>query len=153
RQGAGSLWNRFHRQRDRHVPQNVEHKPWNGYLRHSKIQYNGNPEKFEAEYCPKQRALKGKVDGVDRIATYKQSINGQFKQSTSATYAQASPLYYEYSRYFNTTVDIPVAVIRTMDAQEHFRRVASKGHTIAQGKMIANGWNVVTSAEKNPTGY
>jgi hypothetical protein len=118
-----------------------------------KSQYNGNPEKFEAEYCPKQRALKGKVDGVDRIATYKQSINGQFKQSTSATYAQASPLYYEYSRYFNTTVDIPVAVIRTMDAREHFRRVASKGHAIAQGKMIANGWNVVTSAEKNPTGY
>jgi hypothetical protein len=118
-----------------------------------KSKYNGNPDQFEAEYCPKQRALKGKVDGVDKLAAYKQSINGQFKQSTSATYAQASPLYYEYSRYFNTTVDIPVAVIRTMDAQEHFRRVASRGHAIAQGKMIANGWNVVTSAEKNPTGY
>ena len=118
-----------------------------------KSSYNANPDKFEVEYCPKQRASKGKVDGVDKVATYKQSINGQFKQSTSATYAQASPLYYEYSRYFNTTVDIPVAVIRTMDAQEHFRRVASKGHAIAQGKMIANGWNVVTSAEKNPTGY
>jgi hypothetical protein len=118
-----------------------------------KSKYNGSPETFEAEYCPKQRALKGKVDGVDRIATYKQSINGQFKQSTSATYAQASPLYYEYSRYFNTTVDIPVAVIRTMDAQEHLRRVASKGHAIAQGRMIADGWNVVTSAERNPSGY
>jgi hypothetical protein len=118
-----------------------------------KSKYNRNPEKFEAEYCPKQRALKGKIEGVDKIASYKQSINGQFKQSTSATYAQASPLYYEYSRFFNTVVDIPVAVIRTMDAQEHFRRVASKGHAIAQGKMIANGWKVVTSAEKNPTGY
>jgi hypothetical protein len=119
----------------------------------SKSKYNGNPAQFEVEYCPKQRALKGKVEGVEKIASYKQSINSQFKQSTSATYAQASPLYYEYSRYFNLTVDIPVAVIRTMDAQEHFRRVGSKGHAIAQGKMIANGWNVVTSAEKNPTGY
>jgi len=118
-----------------------------------KSKYNGSPGKFEGEYCPKQRALKGKVDGVDRIATYKQSINSQFKQSTSATYAQASPLYYEYSRYFNTTVDIPVAVIRTMDTHEHFSRVAIKGHAIAQGKLIADGWNVVTSAEKNPTGY
>ena len=118
-----------------------------------KSKYNGSPGTFEAEYCPKQRALKGKVEGVDRIATYKQSINGQFKQSTSATYAQASPLYYEYSRYLNTTVDIPVAVIRTMAAQEHFRRVASKGHAIALGRMIADGWNVVTSAEKNPSGY
>jgi hypothetical protein len=119
----------------------------------SKSKYNGNPAQFEVEYCPKQRALKGKLEGVEKLASYKQSINGQFKQSTSATYAQASPLYYEYSRYFNLTVDIPVAVIRTMDAQEHFRRVGSKGHAIAQGKMIANGWKVVTSAEKNPTAY
>ena len=119
----------------------------------SKSKYNEDPAKFEAEYCPKQRASKGKVDGVEKIASYKQSINSQFKQSTSATFAQASPLYYEYSRYFNTTVDVPVAVIRTMDAQEHFSRVASKGRAIAQGKMIANGWTVVTSAEKNPAGY
>jgi hypothetical protein len=119
----------------------------------SKSKYNSNPNQFEVEYCPRQRALKGNVDGVSKLASYKQSINGQFKQSTSATYAQASPLYYEYSRYFNLTVDIPVAVIRTMDAQEHLHRVASKGHAIAQGKMIANGWDVVTSAEKNPTGY
>ena len=118
-----------------------------------KSKYNGSPETFEAEYCPKQRALKGKVDGVEKLATYKQSINGQFKQSTSATYAQASPLYYEYSRYFATTLDVPVAVIRTMDAQDHYRRVASKAHAMAQGKMIVAGWNVVTSAEKNPAGY
>jgi hypothetical protein len=118
-----------------------------------KSRYNGHPEKFEAEYCPRQRALKGKVEGVDRIATYKQSINGQFNQRTSATFAQASPLYYEYSRYFNTTLDIPVAVIRTMDAQEHLRRVANKGRGIAQGKMIVDGWNVVTSAERSASGY
>src|ERR1700730_10012810 len=48
-----------------------------------KSQYNGNPEKFETEYCPKQRALKGKVDGVDRITTYKQWIDGQFRHRTS----------------------------------------------------------------------
>jgi hypothetical protein len=69
-----------------------------------KSRYNGNPEKFEAEYCPRQRALKAKVEGVDRIATYKQSINGQFHQRTSATFVQASPLYYEYSRYFKTSI-------------------------------------------------
>jgi hypothetical protein len=118
-----------------------------------KSKYNGSPQTFETEYCAKQRALKGKVDGVDRIATYKQSINGQFKQRTSATFAQASPLYYEYSRYFNTILSIPVAVIRTANAHEHLRRVASKGHLIARSGMIASGWNVVTSAESNPSGY
>src|SRR5260370_39535284 len=48
---------------------------------------------------------------------------------------------------------MPVAVIRTMDAQEHFRRVTTRAHTIVSSGMIANGWNVVTSAENNPAGY
>jgi hypothetical protein len=118
-----------------------------------KSKYNGNPGGFEAEYCPKQRALKGKVEGVDKLASYKQSVNGQYRQSTSATFSQGSPLYYHFSRYLNTTVDVPVAVMRTMDAQEHLHRVASKGPAIAQGRMNLAGWNVVISAEKNPSGY
>ena len=118
-----------------------------------KSKYNGTPPAFEAEYCPKQRALKGKVERVDKLASYKQSVNGQFHQSTSATFSQASPLYYHFSRYLNATVDVPVAVIRTMDAQEHLHRVASKGPAIAQGRMNLAGWNVVVSAEKNPAGY
>ncbi len=118
-----------------------------------KSKYNGNPSQFEAEYCPKQRALKGKVEGVKKLASFKQSVNGQFQQRTSATYSQASPLYYHFSRYLNATVDVPVAVMRTMDAQDHLHRVASKGPGLVHGGMIAAGWNVVVSAEKNPSGY
>jgi hypothetical protein len=119
----------------------------------SKSKYNGHPDAFEAEYCPKQRALKGKIDGIEKIASFKQSINAQFQQRTSATYSQASPLYYHFSRYLNATVDVPVAVIRTMDADEHLRRVANRGSALVHGGMIAAGWNVVISAEKNPSGY
>ena len=118
-----------------------------------KSKYNGTPDAFEAEYCAKQRALKGKVEGVDKLASYKQSVNGQFRQRTSATFSQASPLYYHFSRYFNATVDVPVAVMRTMYAQEHLHRVASKGPAIAQGRMNLAGWNVVVAAEKDPSGY
>src|SRR5215469_2150223 len=118
-----------------------------------KSKYSGNPEQFEAEYCPRQRALKGKVDGVKKLASFKQSVNGQFRQRTSATYSQASPLYYHFSRYLNATVDVPVAVMRTMDTQNHLHRVASKGPGLVHGGMIAAGWNVVISAEKNPAGY
>ena len=118
-----------------------------------KSKYNGNPVAFESEYCPKQRALKGKVDGVDKVASFKQSVNGQFHQSTSATFSQASPLYYHFSRYLNATVDVPVAVMRTMDSQQHLHRVASRGPGLAQGRMNAAGWNVVISAERNPSGY
>ncbi len=115
--------------------------------------YNGNPDAFEPAYCPRQRASKDTVAGIDKLASFKQSINGQFHQSTSATYAQSSALYYHFSRYLNATVDVPVAVMRTMDRQEHLHRVASKGPAIVQGRMIAAGWNVVNSAEKNPAGY
>jgi hypothetical protein len=120
-------------------------------IRESK--YNGNPDAFESAYCPRQRALKETIAGVDKLASFKQSVNGQFHQSTSATFAQASALYYHFSRYLNAIIDVPVAVIRTMDSQQHLHRVASKGPAIAQGKMNAAGWNVVNSAEKNPLGY
>src|ERR1700722_8027723 len=118
-----------------------------------KSKYNGNSSLFESEYCPTQRALKGKVEGTDKIASFKQSVNGQFHQRTSATYSQASPLYYHFSRYLNTTVDVPVAVIRTMDVQDHLRRVASKAPGLGHPGMIVAGWNVVISAERNPSGY
>lgn len=119
----------------------------------SQSKYSGHPEAFEAEYCPKQKASKGKVEGVERLVSYKQSINGQFNQRTSATFSQASPLYYHFSRYLNVTVDVPVAVMRTMDAHEHNHRVAARGLVIARGGMILNGWRVVNSAERNPSGY
>jgi hypothetical protein len=115
--------------------------------------YQGRPDPFEAEYCPQQRALKGKVSGVKRLASFKQSVNGQFGQRTSATYSQASPLYYHFSRYLNATVDVPVAVMRTMNAQAHLNRVAMRGKALAHGGMIAAGWQVVVSAERNPAGY
>ncbi len=119
----------------------------------SKSKYDGHPEAFEADYCPKQKALKGKVEGVERLASYKQSINGQFNQRTSATFSPACPLYYHFSRYFNATVDVPVAVMRTMDVQEHNHRVTARGLTLARPGMILNGWKVVDSAEKRPSGY
>jgi hypothetical protein len=120
-------------------------------IRESK--YNGNPDAFEFAFCAGQRAQKGSVAGVNKLASFKQSINGQFHQSTSATYAQASALYYHFSRYLNAIIDVPVAVMRTMDRDAHLHRVASKGPALAQGRMIAAGWNVVKSAEKNPAGY
>ena len=115
--------------------------------------YNGHPETFENEYCRNQRQLKHKVPGVDRLAAYKQSINGQFGQHTSATFSQASVLYYHFARYFNTTVDVPVAMVRTTDAQKHLARVAVRGRAIAPHGMILAGWNGVTSAEQNPSAY
>jgi hypothetical protein len=40
-----------------------------------------------------------------------------------------------HSRGPSATVDLPEAVMRTMDAQNHLNRVASKGPGLAQGAM------------------
>jgi hypothetical protein len=88
--------------------------------------------------------LKGKVDGVEKIVV--QAIDhGRFQQRTGATYSQASPLYYHFSRYLNATVDVPVAVMRTMDAKEHLRRVASSAGLV-RGMIAAGG--IVISAKR-----
>jgi hypothetical protein len=117
----------------------------------SNSQYKQKVSDFESAFCPKQRALD--VAGVEKLAAYKQSVNAQFGQRTSATFSQSSALYYHFSRYLSTTVDVPVAVMRTMDAQDHLRMVANRGLALAPAGMIHGGWVVVTSAEKNPSGY
>jgi hypothetical protein len=112
--------------------------------------YAGRPEAFEAEFCPRQGIV---VRGVNELASFKQSVNGQFNQRTSATFSQASPLYYHFSRYFGATVDVPVAVMRTMDAREHLQRIAKRGRQMALDGRILAGWIVVNSAETTPSGY
>jgi hypothetical protein len=112
--------------------------------------YGGRPEDFEADSCARQGLV---IRGVEGLAVYKQSVNDQFRQRTSATFSQASPLYYHFSRYLDATIDVPVAVMRTMDAREHLLRVAWRGRALALDRMILAGWNVVNLAETTPSGY
>jgi len=112
--------------------------------------YAGRPEAFETEFCPKHSLS---VQRVVELARFKQSINGQFNQRTSATFSQAQPLYYHFSRYLNTTVDVPVAVMTTMDAQMHLRRVTDRGLELARNERNLAGWIVVALTERIPLGY
>lgn len=77
------------------------------------------------------------------------------QSGTSGTYSPSSLLYYHLSRFFDTTVDVPVAVYRTMDRQAHFDRVTRKAHEdrLGKGEMIRKGWEWLYRAEKNPDVY
>ena len=94
----------------------------------------------------------GSKDGHTSIAKYKQSMN---QHGTSGTYSPGPLMYYHLSRYFDTTVDVPVAVYRTMDKDAHYARVAQKAYTRAMGKSPMNraGWQWLATSEQNPSHY
>ncbi|MCB0361758.1 MAG: hypothetical protein KDD35_03515 [Bdellovibrionales bacterium] len=94
----------------------------------------------------------GAKAGHETLAKFKQSMN---QKGTSGTYSPSSLLYYHFSRFFNMTLDVPVAVYRSMDRFSHFERVTKKSHQKSMGKSAQNraGWKWLYQAELNPTIY
>ncbi|MBK9322941.1 MAG: hypothetical protein IPM97_08360 [Bdellovibrionaceae bacterium] len=93
--------------------------------------------------CAKSSPLKS-------IAKFKQTMN---QVDTSGTNSMSPILYYHFSRILNATVDVPVAVFRTMDKNEHYQRVTSKAKPSASAKMNFAAWAHMRNAELNPAGY
>lgn len=96
---------------------------------------------YEAQKC-------GAKKGHDKLAKYKTTMN---QSGTSGTFSSASLLYYHFSRYFQTIVQVPVSVYRTFDKDAHFDRVSSKAG--GSGAMNKKAWEVLRAAEKNPASY
>lgn len=92
----------------------------------------------------------GQGSSLDSIAKFKQTMN---RRDTSATYSGASLLYYHFSRALDATVDVSVAVYRTMDRKEHYRRVSSKANPPASNKLMVAGWRHLKNAELDPSTY
>jgi hypothetical protein len=113
--------------------------------------YAGNPAGFEAAACG---------GGVHKSAatgepiSYKMSVN---TRESSATFANSSLAYYHFARYFHASVDVPVAVFRSIDRKEHSRRVSSRGASLSAGranlKMNHAAWQALLAAERDPGSY
>ncbi|MCO5113642.1 MAG: hypothetical protein M9899_05660 [Bdellovibrionaceae bacterium] len=101
-------------------------------------------EKYEA-----QRSCGGSKAGHDKITKYKQTLN---MKGTSGTYAPSSFVYYHLSRYFDTSVKVPVAVYRSMDRKAHLDRVTKKAYQKRMGKgdKIREGWKWLYDFETRP---
>ena len=114
--------------------------------------YAGNPQKFEHEVCH--------AGGINKKSTeaepisYKMSVN---TRETSATFANASFIYYHFARYFHADAHVPPAVFRSIDRNEHNRRVSSRGVKLSAGssalKMNHAAWQVLSRAEQDPSSY
>ena len=98
---------------------------------------------FEATRCSPSLA-----DANKKLAKFKNTMNSK---DTSGTYSQASLLYYQLSRYFDTDVDVAVSVYRSIDKNEHYKRVSV--HAPGVGGMNIAGWGVERAAEQNPNTY
>jgi len=105
-----------------------------------------------AQHDYEQNRYSGKTTepGVKKLAKFKQTMN---QHNTSGTFSTSSLLYYHFSRYFDTTVTVPVAVYREADRKEHLLRVTRSGQVKTRRGMINAGWDHLSKAEKTPTSY
>ena len=114
--------------------------------------YTGDRVAFERRACKEGKSAKSLAK--DRIAKFKSTMN---QKGTSGTFSAASLLYYHFSRFFDTTVKVPVAVWRTMDKDAHLSEVAEHGLAISGGshggRMNHEGWRAFVAADKNPKSY
>lgn len=113
--------------------------------------YAGRATAFEKDHCRERRIIKHDVAG-DPVS-YKMTMNGP---TTSATFAPAALLYYHFSRYFGTIVDVPVSVWRSMDRQSHYERVVQTGLAVsANGGSPMNraGWETLRDGARDPATY
>ena len=114
--------------------------------------YAGKRDAFMRKACREGKSADRLA--TDKLAKYKTTMNAK---ATSGTYAPSSLLYYHFSRYFDMTVKVPVAVWRSMDAQAHLSEVAESGLVLSGGshggRMNHAGWQAFVNADRNPSSY
>ncbi len=114
-------------------------------------QITGDPSKFELEACG---GGVSKHSAQGEPISFKMSVN---TRETSATFANSSLIYYHFARFFASTAHVPAAVLRSIDPEEHGRRVSSRGVSLSAGrsglKMNHAAWKVLQAAEQDPSSY
>lgn len=105
---------------------------------------------FERHACHEGKSAKDLAK--DDLAKFKITMNAK---GTSGTYAPSSLVYYHLSRYLETSVKVPVAVWRSMDAAAHRSEVSERGLAMTGNaqRMNHEGWRHLVNAEANPASY
>ena len=112
--------------------------------------YANERSAFMRKACPEGKAAKNLASRD--LAKFKVTMNAS---GTSGTFSPSPLLYYHFSRYFDMSVKVPVAVWRSMDAAEHAAEVARPGLSLSgkTGRMNHEGWRHLLNADKNPASY
>ncbi len=114
--------------------------------------YAGDRTEFERNACKEGKSAKDLAEG--ELAKFKVTMN---QPETSGTFSQSALLYYHFSRYFRTDVEIPVAVWRSMDSKLHLSEVAEPGLALSghshSARMNHEAWRYLVNADGNPASY
>ena len=112
--------------------------------------YANDRSAFERNACHEGKSAKDLAE--TDLAKFKMTMNAK---GTSGTYAPSSLVYYHLSRFLGTSVDVPVAVWRSMDAAAHRSEVSERGlaMTGSAQRMNHEGWRHLVDAERNPASY
>jgi hypothetical protein len=107
---------------------------------------------FEREICPQGRIVTS--EAPRGAISFKMSVN---TRETSATFSNASFIYYHFARYFDAAVHVPPAVFRSIDRETLLKRVARVGEAVSATrpplKMLHAGWTAVVHAAQDPASY
>jgi hypothetical protein len=113
--------------------------------------WQGRSAAFEAQICP--RGGSARESASRELAFFKNSLNGS---DTSGTFAPASLLYYHFSRYLQTRVQVPVAVPVSFAIAPYLERIVVPGLSYTAGghaKMLHAGWLEMERALGDPATY
>jgi hypothetical protein len=114
--------------------------------------FDGDPAGFERAVCGSGHAVERQA--ADEPISFKMSVN---TRESSATFANASLIYYHFARYFDASVHVPAAVFRSIDSRAHLARVARRGESLSAGrpalKLNHAGWSALAKAERDPASY
>lgn len=99
---------------------------------------------FETNECQKGKKQTGK-----KIAKFK---NTMAEEKTSSTYSKSSLAYYHLARFFATSIQVPVAIYREIDASEH-KKLSEKGLKLSPGGAIKYGWLGNLNAHQKKSQY
>jgi hypothetical protein len=114
--------------------------------------YAGRAPDFERQICPQGHIVTHEAPAG--AVSYKMSVN---TRESSATFANSAFIYYHFARYFDAAVHVPPAVLRSVDKDEHLRRVARVGESVSANRpplrMLHAGWSTVVHAAQDPASY
>ena len=96
----------------------------------------GEQPQFANGLCDKKKSMKP----YDKLAKFKVSMN---ESGTSGTFSMASLLYYQFSRYLTTSVNVPVAVYKSMNKNSHYNLVSVKAKSF-ENEMVRKAWSTLS---------
>ncbi|MEN8212805.1 MAG: hypothetical protein ABFR19_00455 [Pseudomonadota bacterium] len=109
--------------------------------------YRGKAGKFEAVACSLGKSAANYTTGKPI-----EFISSIAMQEASGAFSASPLLYYHFSRYFNTHIRVPVAVLRTMDSKVHRQRVTQRGIELAATNKTMNlaAWKKLNEIQQKP---